>query len=93
MNKLGRKYITEEKSLNIEGAIALREAVVKIAQKMGISGFLTIFGRNGIEQTSQVIGNSAMSISVEVARARIKTVLAVRRSTRLQRERMKEKPI
>jgi len=91
MNEPGKKYLTEERSINIEGAIALREAVIKIAQKMGISGFLTIFGRNGIEQTSQVIGASAMRISIEVARARIKTVLAVRRSTNLQRERMKEK--
>jgi len=82
--------VVEIESINVEGAVALREAGIEIAREMGVSGFLTVYSRTGMEETSQAIG-AATPLNVEIARAKIRTVLAVRRSTSLQRERMEER--
>ncbi len=88
---LPRYLLTEIKTLNTEGAVALREAGLEIAKSMGVSGFLAVYSRTGMEECSQAIGPSVTPTNVEVAKAKIKTVLAMRRSSRLQRERMEEK--
>ncbi len=84
------KYTVEIRSLNEDGAIRLRTEGLAIARGMGIPGFIAVYSRTGMEETTQVQG-AATPLNVEVARAKIKTVLAVRRSSRLQRERMIEK--
>lgn len=84
------KYTVELLAINVEGAVALRNVGVEIAREMGIPGFLAVYGRTGMEETTQAVA-TATPLNVDIARAKIKTVLAVRRSTRLQAERMKEK--
>lgn len=82
--------VVELKSIGVEGAVALREFALEAAQEMGVSGFIVVYSRTGMQETSQALG-SASPLSVEVANAKAKTVLAVRRSTSVQRDRMKEK--
>ena len=84
------KYTVEIRSINEDGAIRLRDEGLAVAREMGVPGFLAVYSRTGMEETTQVQG-AATLLNVEVARAKIKTVLAVRRSSRLQRERMAEK--
>ena len=90
VSELNRRIVKENLSINVEGAVALREAGIEKARAMGISGFLTIVNDTGMEQASQVVGLTANPLTVEIARAKIKTVLAVHRSTSLQRRRMIE---
>src|ERR1035437_2796325 len=83
------KFTKEVRTLSIDGAIGLREIGMQISQVKGVPGFLAVYDASGMEQTTQVIG-SATTLNVEIARAKIQTVLAVHRSSRLQRERMIE---
>lgn len=86
--------VETRRTLSIQGGILLRENGIVAASQIGAvgtSGFLTVFNIEGLELSSQAIGATVSPTNVEVARAKIKTVLAMRRSTRLQRERMVER--
>ena len=82
--------VTELKSINVEGAVILRESALKKATLFELNGFLVVYSRTGMQETSQAIG-AASPLNVKIAEAKIKTVLAVRRSSSIQRDRMKAK--
>lgn len=80
--------VREIKKLSQAGAVHLRESGLELARQMELSGFLTVFSVNGMEECSQAIGESATPTHVEIAKAKIKTVLATHRSSSVQRARM-----
>lgn len=90
MGRAELERVSEIKTINVAGALALRKSAIEMAQQMGVSGFLTVYSRTGMEETSQAM-ESATPLNVKVAKDKIKTVLAFRRSSRVQRERMEEK--
>ena len=86
------ELVTQLETINQNGAKKLIEEAEKVASSLrGLSCFVMVFSRTGMQERSAAIGDGATPMNVEVARDKIKTVLAVRRSTTLQRERMKEK--
>lgn len=57
----------------------------------GVSGFAVVYSRTGMQEASLTVGDRATPLNVAVALDKIKTVLATRRSTTVQRERMELK--
>lgn len=82
--------LIERRTITPEAAILLRERGLDKAREIGVSGFLMVFDAQGVQLTSQGVGEHT-HLSVEIATAKAKTVLAMNRSTRVQRERMKSK--
>ena len=82
--------LVEIKTIGVEKARELRDLGIETASKMDVSGFLVVFSRTGMQECSEATGK-ATPLNVHVALDKIKTVLAVRRSTRLQRKRMEGK--
>lgn len=79
--------LIERRTISPEAATFLREAGLQKARELGVSGFLMVFDALGLQLTSQGVGEHK-HLSVEIATAKAKTVLAVHRSTSVQRERM-----
>lgn len=85
------KGLVELKTIGVEKAVEMRENAIFAATTRKISGYFVVVSRTGMVETSQAIGSKATPANVEIAMAKIKTVLAMRRSSRLQKERMLEK--
>lgn len=82
--------LIERRTITPEAAIFLRDVGLEKARELGVSGFLMVFDAQGVQLTSQGVGGHT-HLSVEIATAKAKTVLAISRSTRVQRERMQSK--
>lgn len=89
--KSSDRGLIELKTIGVGKAVEMREKAIFAANTLGVSGYFVVVSRTGMIETSQAIGSKATPTNVEVAMAKIKTVLAMRRSTRLQKERMSEK--
>lgn len=81
--------LVEIKTIGAEKALELRDLGIETAREMGISGFLTVHNFMGMQECAQVVGGKAIPQNVAVALDKIKSVIATRRSTSVQRERMK----
>lgn len=86
---LAQTGLVEIKTIGVEKAIELRDLGIETAKGIGVSGFLAVFSRTGMQECSQAM-DKATPLNVQIALDKIKTVLAVRRSTSLQRKRMEE---
>jgi len=76
-------------NLSIAKAVELRDLGVKTSKALGIGGFLVVVDTLGMQKASEATGGT--SLNVDVALAKIKTVLAVRQSSSLRAARMREK--
>jgi uncharacterized protein GlcG (DUF336 family) len=74
-----------------KGAKRMIEEAENIADQTDLSCFVVVVSRTGMQERSAAIGDGATPMNVEIALDKIKTVLAVRRSTTLQREWMSQK--
>lgn len=81
--------LVELRSIGIEKAKELRDKGIETARQMNVSGFLVVYSRTEMQECSEAVGPGAKSFYVKVAGEKIKTVLATRRSTSVQGERMK----
>lgn len=85
------QYVGNIRTINADGAAAIRRHGVGFAREMGISaGVLTVYGSTGLSLATEVIGMPKLS-NVEIAEDKIRTVLATRRSTRMQSEEMERR--
>lgn len=90
-NRSERGGLIETRTLSVNGAEIVRDVATREAQLAGVSGFVLVVDNNGMELCSLVTGQDVTKTNVSLARAKAKTVLTTQRSSRLQRERMKEK--
>ena len=80
--------IIEFKSITVYTAALLQEAGLEAAKKLNIkNGFLAVIDSRGAILSARAIGQP-LSLNVDVAIAKGKTVNAIHRSTSVQRERM-----
>jgi uncharacterized protein GlcG (DUF336 family) len=77
-------------TLNSHAAKRMLEHAEGVAEKMSISGFFVVFSRTGMQEASLAIGDKGTPLNVSVALDKIKTVLATRCSTSVQRRLMKQ---
>lgn len=73
--------------LRVEQALKIQKIVLRNARQ--ISGFIVIYGSNGMELCSQALGEGTPT-NAKIAHDKIKTVLTQRRSTLELKRRMME---
>lgn len=77
-------------TLTAESAIRLKDYAIIRAGNDGVKGFVAVYGSDGTQLTSEVVGG-ANKINVAITEAKAQSVLATKRSTSAQRNRMAEK--
>lgn len=69
------------KTIGTDLALKLQEEAVKAANGLGVSGFIVVYSRTGMQECSRAVGPNAKPLGVQIALAKIDTVLIRREST------------
>ncbi|MDP3900964.1 MAG: heme-binding protein [bacterium] len=78
------------RTIGFKAAGSLGSCALKMAESMEVSGVVCVYGMTGMPFMHWAYGEGARPMHVEIAKAKARTVLNVRRSTSKQRERMEQ---
>lgn len=79
------------KTIGTDLALKLQEEAVKAADGLGISGFVVVYSRTGMQECSRAVGLNAKPLNMQIALAKIETVLIRRESTGVWQRKISEK--
>ena len=81
------------RTIGTEMAVKLGLEAVKAAGQMGVSGFVLVYSRTGMQECSYAVGLEAKPLNVQIALAKIETVLSFRQSTGVRARYIEKKNI
>ncbi len=86
MVTLERSGLISELNLSVGKAVEMRDNALMF--NVGLTGFIAIADRKGMLLSAQVTGDGLSDMNVPLAFAKLRIVIAARRSSRLQIEKM-----
>lgn len=78
---MGSEGLLTLKTIGTELALKLQDEAVKAANGLEVSGFIVVYSRTGMQECSRAVGPDAKPLNVQIALAKIDTVLIRREST------------
>lgn len=85
-----QRGLIELRSLDTGISLDILNYGVEKATEMGVSGFMVVYSRTGMQECSLAVGTMARPMHAQVALLKIKTVLATRCSTSVQKQKMED---